>query len=325
MGFPGLLILLVLGISLSILCYQLLGGLFNKNNYISRLDVYTNQVEAGKEEKIKRQPENYRQGLGLLARSIEKTGFFANYKNSIRIKLTNANILMKAEEYLSICLILFVVSGLLGALLFKNFFMILIMAVIGWITPLFILNRNISKRIKKINNQLGDTIAVLSNSLKAGHSFFQAVDSVSRELIGPVADEFAKLQKEISLGVNTEIALENMVNRVGSDDLELMVTAVLIQRQVGGNLAEVLDNISETIRQRIRTKGEIKTLTAQGRMSGWIISLLPFFLAIAISIISPQQMKTLVTSPIGIIMILIAFIMEFMGIVFVRKIINIEV
>lgn len=325
MTFPGLLILLILGISLSVLCYQLLYGMFSKNNYISRLDVYTNQVETSKDEKVKKQQENYRQGLGLLARSIEKTGFFTNYKNSIRMKLTNANILMKAEEYLSICLILFVVSGLLGALLFKNFLMVLFMAVIGWVAPLFILNRNINKRLKKINSQLGDTIAILSNSLKAGHSFFQAVDSVSRELTGPMADEFAKLQKEISLGVNTEIALENMVNRVGSDDLELMVTAVLIQRQVGGNLAEVLDNISETIRQRIRAKGEIRTLTAQGRMSGWIISLLPFFLAIAISIISPQQMKTLISSPIGIIMIIIALIMEFMGIVFVRKIINIEV
>lgn len=325
MTFPGLLILLILGISLSVLCYQLLYGMFSKNNYISRLDVYTNQVETSKDEKVKKQQENYRQGLGLLARSIEKTGFFTNYKNSIRMKLTNANILMKAEEYLSICLILFVVSGLLGALLFKNFLMVLFMAVIGWVAPLFILNRNINKRLKKINSQLGDTIAILSNSLKAGHSFFQAVDSVSRELTGPMADEFAKLQKEISLGVNTEIALENMVNRVGSDDLELMVTAVLIQRQIGGNLAEVLDNISETIRQRIRAKGEIRTLTAQGRMSGWIISLLPFFLAIAISIISPQQMETLISSPIGIIMIIIALLMEFMGIVFVRKIINIEV
>ncbi len=325
MVFPGLLILFILGISLSILCYQLLCGLFNKNNYINRLDVYTNQVDSGKDDKVKKQQEDYRQGLGLLARSIERTGFFTNYKNKIRLKLTNASILMKAEEFLSICLILFAASGFLGVLLFKNFFMTSIMAVIGWLAPLFILNSKISKRLKTINSQLGDTIAVLSNSLKAGHSFFQAVDSVSRELTGPVADEFAKLQKEISLGVNTETALENMVNRVGSDDLELMVTAVLIQRQIGGNLAEILDNISETIRQRIRAKGEIRTLTAQGRMSGWIIALLPFFLAIVISMISPEHIRTLITSPLGILMIITALLMELLGIVFIRKIINIEV
>ncbi|HHU90926.1 MAG TPA: secretion system protein [Clostridiaceae bacterium] len=324
MAFVSLL-LLFLWISLSTFIYQLLCGLINNNNYISRLDVYTNQVETVKDEKTKKQQDNYRQGLGLLAKSIEKTGFFTKYKNRIRMKLTNANLLMKPEEFLSICLILFVISGLLGALLFKNFLMVIAMAAIGWITPLLILNRNISKRLKKINNQLGDTLAVLSNSLKAGHSFFQAVDSVSRELTGPVADEFAKLQKEISLGVSTETALENMVNRVGSDDLELMVTAVLIQRQIGGNLAEILDNISETIRQRIRAKGEIRTLTAQGRMSGWIIALLPFFLAIMVSVISPEHIKPLITNPLGIIMIMIALVMEFLGIIFVRKIINIEV
>ena len=140
-----------------------------------------------------------------------------------------------------------------------------------------------------------------------------------------MADEFAKLQKEISLGVNTETALENMAGRVGRDDLELMVTAVLIQRQIGGNLAEILDNISETIRQRIRAKGEIRALTAQGRMSGWIIALLPFFLAVVISMISPEHIRTLITNPLGIFMIITALLMELLGIVFIRKIINVEV
>jgi len=325
MEFPGLLVLLISGISLTVFFYQLLCGLFNKDKYIGRLDAYTNQSETVKGEKVKKQQENYRQGLGILARGIEKSGFFTKYKNKIKMRLTNANILMKPEEFLSVCLILFVVSGFLGALLFKNFLVIIAMAVSGWFIPLLILKSNINKRLKRINNQLGDTLTVLSNSLKAGHSFFQAVDSVSRELTGPMADEFAKLQKEISLGVNIEMALENMVKRVGSDDLELMVTAVLIQRQIGGNLAEILDNISETIRQRIQAKGEIKTLTAQGRMSGWIIALLPFFLAAAISMISPEHTKTLITDPLGIIMIIIALVMEFMGILLVRKIINIEV
>jgi len=321
----GLPVFLIFGISLTAFFYQLLCGLFNKNKYIDRLYVYTNQSETVRDEKIKKHQENYRQGLGILAISIEKSGFFAKYKNKIRRKLINANILMKPEEFLSICLILSLVSGLLGTLFFKNFLVVIAMALSGWFVPLLILKRNIGKRLKTINDQLSDTLTVLSNSLKAGHSFFQAVDSVSRELTGPMADEFAKLQKEISLGVNVETALENMVRRVGSDDLELMVTAVLIQRQIGGNLAEILDNISETNRQRIRAKGEIKTLTAQGRMSGWIIALLPFFLVAAISMISPEYIKTLITNPIGIVMIIIAMVMESLGIILVRKIINIEV
>ena len=201
----------------------------------------------------------------------------------------------------------------------------LALAAAGWLIPGLVLKENINKRLRTINSQLGDTIAILSNAMKAGHSFFQAVDSVTREMKGPVADEFAKVQKEISLGVNTETALENMVSRVGSDDLELMVIAVLIQRQIGGNLSEVLDNISDTIRQRIRTKGEIKTLTAQGRMSGIIIALLPFILAAIVSTISPDQMMTLVTAPLGKVLIAVALLMETVGIIFVRKIINIEI
>lgn len=324
MKLPILPVLIVLGISLWVLLYQVF-CLFRKEKYTSRIKLYTGQLEtAGRDEKQKRH-ENYRQGLGMLARSIEKAGILAGYKANIKKKLVRANILMKPEEFISISLIVLCVFAFLGILLSGNILIIAIMAVIGWFAPLFILNRKITKRMKILNNQLGDTIAILSNALKAGHSFFQAVDSVCRELKGPMADEFSKLQKEISLGVNTETALENMVNRVGSNDLELMVTAVLIQRQIGGNLAEILDNISETIRLRIRAKGEIRTMTAQGRMSGWIITLLPLFLALAVSIINPDQMRVLVTHPIGIIMIVLALVMEFMGIYMVRKIINIEV
>lgn len=314
----------VLCLSIWILTYQLLNGLFRKNNYVRRIDIYTGQVEINKEGKPKKQ-DTYRQGLGLLALGIEKIGILGNYKNSLRKKLTNANILMRPEEYLSICLILCVSFGLVGALLFGRSLLILVFAPLGWSLPTIILKRNMGKRLKTINNQLGDTIAILSNAMKAGHSFFQAVDSVSREMTGPVADEFIKLQKEISLGVNTETALENMVNRVGSDDLELMVTAVLIQRQIGGNLAEILDNISGTIRQRIRSKGEIKALTAQGRMSGIIIAIIPFILAAMMTIISPEQMITLVTNPLGVMMVVAALLMECIGIYFVRKIIDVEV
>ncbi|MCX7771824.1 MAG: type II secretion system F family protein [Clostridia bacterium] len=317
-------IVLILGISLWVLAYQILSGIFSKNNYVSRIGIYTGQVELPREDRSKKQ-DTYRQGLGFLAKGIERSGAFSNLKAKIRKNLIKANVLMKPEEYLAICLLLFGFFGILGALMLGESLLILIPAFLGWFLPSILLKRNIAKRLKTINSQLGDTIAILSNAMKAGHSFFQAVDSVSREMTGPVADEFMKLQKEISLGVNTETALENMVGRVGSDDLELMVTAVLIQRQIGGNLAEILDNISGTIRQRIRTKGEIKALTAQGRMSGWIISLLPFGLAGVVGVISPQQILTLIHDPLGIMMIAIALVMEAIGIVFIRKIISIEV
>ncbi|HBR02320.1 MAG TPA: secretion system protein [Ruminiclostridium sp.] len=311
-------------LSLWIAAYQILNGIFCKNNYVKRIGIYTGQIEINRAEKVKKQ-ESYRQGLRILAESIEKAGIFTNYKETVRKRLNNANIPMRPEEFLAICLLLCVVFGLFGALLFGSPVLMLALAAAGWLIPGLVLKENINKRLRTINSQLGDTIAILSNAMKAGHSFFQAVDSVTREMKGPVADEFAKVQKEISLGVNTETALENMVSRVGSDDLELMVIAVLIQRQIGGNLSEVLDNISDTIRQRIRTKGEIKTLTAQGRMSGIIIALLPFILAAIVSTISPDQMMTLVTAPLGKVLIAVALLMETVGIIFVRKIINIEI
>jgi tight adherence protein B len=319
--------MLIAGLScaLALFVYQILKFFFTENQYISRIEAYTGQSEPLREEKAGRKNDGYRQGLGFLARSIEKTGFMGGYKAKLRKKLTKASILMKPEEFLSICIIVALSFGVFGFLLSRNLLVVLLFCILGWIIPNIILNRNITKRLKTINLQLGDTIAILSNAMKAGHSFFQAVDSVSREMTGPIADEFTKLQKEISLGVETETALENMVARVGSDDLELVVTAVLIQRQIGGNLAEILDNISGTIRQRVRTKGEIKTMTAQGRMSGWIISLLPFGLVAVVATISPAQIITLISDPLGIMMVVMALVMEFIGIMLIRKIVNVEV
>lgn len=243
----------------------------------------------------------------------------------MRKMLVKANLLLKPEEMVSIALVSFIAGGFFGFLLTQSILFVVMFAFVGMNLPAFFLKKRIKKRIKTINAQLGDTISILSNSLKAGHSFFQAVDSVVNEMKGPISEEFAKLLKEINLGGSTEGALENMVERVGSDDVELMVTAVLIQRQIGGNLAEILDNISNTIRQRVKMKGEIKTLTAQGRISGIVISLLPVGLAMMMALISPDQFMMLVTEPIGIVMIGMAVVMEFIGYFFIRKIVNIEV
>ncbi len=181
------------------------------------------------------------------------------------------------------------------------------------------------KRIKLLNNQLGDAIMLLSSSLKAGYSFFQAVDTVTKEMSGPISEEFVIMQKEVNLGVSTEKALENLVQRVGSDDLEMVITAVLIQRQVGGNLSEVLDNISTTIRDRIKIKGEVRTITAQGRVSGLVLSLLPIVLGVLVYMINPSHMQVLFTNPFGIILLVYSGIMELIGIFIIRKIVRVEV
>jgi len=191
-------------------------------------------------------------------------------------------------------------------------------------SPIIILKGKIRQRIKEISNQLGDTIILIANSLRAGYSFLQAIETVAEEMPDPIRKEFRILLKEMNLGISTEQALLNLVNRVPSRDLDLVVTAVLIQRQIGGNLSEILDNISTTIRQRVKLKGEIKTLTAQGRMSGWIIALLPVALGMILYAMNKEYIQLLFTNSLGQMMLLLAVVMELIGVIIIRGIVNIE-
>jgi len=317
-------IILLIAAGIGFTVFQLLNPLTDRETPMNRLDNFVNPVE-GAGEVVKVRKQEYRQGIGVLARGIERSGMFANYRKNLRKTLVKANILMKPEEFIAFQAIASL-AGLLVGMMGVGFKLpVVFTALAGLAIPSFLVRSRIKKRLKTVNSQLGDTIAILSNALKAGHSFFQAVDSVSRETTGPISEEFIKLQKEINFGVNTETALENMVNRVGSDDLELMVTAVLIQRQIGGNLAEILDNISSTIRQRVKMKGEIRALTAQGRLSGYIIAGLPLLLGGMMAVISPDQIKLLFSEPLGWVMIGAAIVSETIGIIVVGKIVNVEV
>lgn len=316
--------ILLVAVGIGVTLYQLLKPLLGREAPLERLGRFMNPVE-NLSETVKPKRQEYRQGIGMLARGIERSGLFGKYRKNLRRTLTKANILMKAEEFIAFQAIAFILGMSIGFLAMGSSPFVLATALAGLAIPSVFIRNRIKKRLKTINTQLGDTIAILSNALKAGHSFFQAMDSVSREMTGPVAEEFGKLQKEISLGVNTETALENMVSRVGSDDLELMVTAVLIQRQIGGNLAEILDNISSTIRQRVKMKGEIKALTAQGRMSAMVIGGLPFVLGGMMALMSPEQMKLMFSEPLGFVMIGVGLLSEGIGVFIVRKIVSIEV
>lgn len=146
------------------------------------------------------------------------------------------------------------------------------------------------KRVKAFNNQLGDGITLMANSLRSGYSFLQSMDLVSREAPAPMSSEFRRVVQEIGLGLSTEEALANLMRRVPSDDLDLLITAVNIQHEVGGNLAQILETIGHTIRERVRIKGEIQVLTAQGRISAYVITALPIALAIFITVINPDYM-----------------------------------
>ena len=240
-------------------------------------------------------------------------------------ELAKTDLPLKGEEFMLLLFGTSVLLPLIAWLISRSAAPALLLAAAGALLPLLWLKTAKKRKAERFNRQLGDALSVLTNSLRAGYSFLQAVEKVSQETSPPLAEEFALLLREIQLGINTEEALLRLGKRVSSDDLDLLITAVLIQRQAGGNLAEIIDNISQTIRERIRIQGEIKTLTAQGRVSGIIIGLLPLAVIGILTFINPGYVSMLFKHPWGQIMLLYAAASEVIGAIIIRRIISIEV
>ncbi|HWR44659.1 type II secretion system F family protein [Sporomusa sp.] len=247
-----------------------------------------------------------------------------SWSRGVEHRLIQAGLPLKTSELLVICLgttfagavLCLLKGGLTGAV---------VGGVIGYLAPFLFLRIKIKRRARAFNAQLGDTLILIANALRTGYSFMQSIEMVAREMLPPISVEFGRTLKEMNLGVPTEEAMSNMAKRVDSDDLDLAITAVLIQRQVGGNLAEVLDNIAATIRERIRIKGQIKTLTAQGRMSGIIVSLLPVAMLLLLQVLNPGYSNILFTHPTGQLMLGAAVGGQLLGIVAIQKIVNIDI
>ncbi|MEI8306744.1 MAG: type II secretion system F family protein [Chloroflexales bacterium] len=175
-----------------------------------------------------------------------------------------------------------IAAGLVGAVIFS-------------FVPNMYMGSRAKGRVKSFNDQLGDTISMMANALRGGFSFLQTLDMVARDAPAPMSAEFRRVVQEVGLGRSTEEALQSLLRRMPSEDLDLLITAVNIQMEVGGNLAQILDTIGHTIRERVRIKGEVQTLTAQGRISGWVITALPVGLAIFITVVNPGYMAPIFT------------------------------
>jgi tight adherence protein B len=272
--------------------------------------------------------------LANLNRVVEQRDFGANLARDI----ARADLRLKISEYFMIWIattlgvpaIMLALSFVFPAL--ANPFLLLVGGLIGFMIPRFWLGRRKSGRLNQFNKQLPDTITLIANGLRAGSSFLQAIELVVREARPPVSTEFGRVIREVNLGLAFDEALENMVRRVRSDDLELMATAISIQHNVGGNLAEILDSIAYTIRERVRIKGEIRTLTAQQRLSGYVVGFLPIGLAGFLFIAAPGFMAPMFDDsvniaglPAGVIILIVGGFMMFIGFMFIRKIVDIEV
>jgi tight adherence protein B len=207
-----------------------------------------------------------------------------------------------------------------GSLLFG-----LVGGIAGFYAPRLWVRQLQARRLNTFNNQLGDTLILLANSLRSGYSLLQSMETVSHELAPPMAVEFSRVVREIGLGLTIEEALAHMLQRVASEDLDLVITAINIQHEVGGNLAEILDTISHTIRERVRIKGQIRAMTAQQRFSGYVISLLPFLLGGVMFMINPTYIGKMFGEPCGVIMLIVGGFMILAGFLIIRRITNIEI
>ena len=272
--------------------------------------------------------------MAQLNKVVEQRDFGANLAREI----ARADLRLKVSEYLVIWAGTTVGVPILMVLLsvamptLRSPLVLLIGLLIGFMLPRLWLGRRKSSRINAFNKQLPDTITLIANALRAGSSFLQAIELVVRESRPPISLEFGRVIREVNLGLSFDTALENMVRRVRSDDLELMATAIAIQHTVGGNLAEILDSIAFTIRERVRIKGEIRTLTAQQRLSGYVVGFLPIGLAGFLFIAAPQFMQpmfddraSLLGLPAGIVILFVGGFMMFLGFMVIRRIVDIEV
>src|SRR5205814_6395068 len=165
---------------------------------------------------------------------------------------------------------------------------------VGFFAPDWYVKFRMGKRIKSFNEQLGDTIGLLANSLRSGYSLLQSMELVSRESPDPIGAEFKRVVREVGLGLSPQDALNNLLRRMPSEDLDLLITAINIQYEVGGNLAQILETIGHTIRERVRIKGEIQVLTAQGRISAYVITGLPIVLTSVITLSNTQYVAAMV-------------------------------
>jgi tight adherence protein B len=257
--------------------------------------------------------------------------------------LARADIKMKTGEFILVIIVLTLIGGLLGWILgggagagsgdsalnsLVSIPGVLIGASIGFFLPIFYMRRQQGKRLVKFDNQLADMLNLMVNGLRAGYSIMQALEAVSKELPPPISEEFRRVVQEMQIGIPMDVAMENLTRRIPSKDLDLLVTAINVQREVGGNLAEILDTISHTIRERVRVKGEIRILTSQVLTSGKFLALMPVAVIIAMYFINREYMMRFfnpATRMYGIPLLIAGAFMIMTGYFLMTRIAKIEV
>ncbi len=256
-----------------------------------------------------------------LDRALAERGIGAN----LATQLAQADLKLTVGEFVALTVIVVVMAGGLTYAWRHDVLITAGASLVGFFAPRAYVAFRQGRRLRSFNNQLGDTINLMVNSIRAGYSIMQAMRAVSEEMGPPASTEYGRVVQEVQLGISLEEALAHMLRRVPSEDLDMMITAINVQREVGGNLAEVLESISYTIRERIRIKGEIQALTAQSRISGYMVAIVPVVLAVAIYLINPEFMGLLFQHTCGHIMIGAAVVGIAAGFFVISKVVDIDI
>ncbi|HTG47773.1 MAG TPA: type II secretion system F family protein [Actinomycetota bacterium] len=268
-------------------------------------------------------------GSGWIPSNVTKFGTrFAQsrgFSDRLDAELEAAGVSLRSGEFVVASALSALVFGVLGAAILRNAFLALVIAAIGAAFPTMLLRSALKKRADHLREQLPDVLTIMASSLRAGHSFMQSLDTVAKEIAQPAAAEFQRVVAEIRLGRPAEDALESLAERVGSADFMWAVLAVNIQREVGGNLAEILDTVADTLRERATLRRQIQVLTAEGRLSAWVLALLPIGIALYMTAANPKYIGLLVTTGVGRIMLAVGLILMGIGIYWMRRIVDIDV
>lgn len=318
----------LLAVLVAALCFGLLVGLLSIRSRAKKEHAMTERLNyfAGVQQEAR--PQRKLTPKAMLYSCIEaiaKALGRLQHGRRIELLMQQADWPIRGTEFEAILLLWGGLVGLITFLVTLKGAMFFAGALAGILMGLALLGLRIRRRRKKFTNQLGDMLTMVANALRAGFSFMQAFELISREMDAPMGREVQLVVNEVNLGNTLESALDNMQRRVASPDFELVVTAVLIQRQVGGDLASILDTISETIAERVRMRREVMTLTAQGRASALVVSCIPIGLAAAVSILNPNYLKPLIETELGRMFIVAAVILQLIGFIVIHRIVDIEI
>lgn len=317
----------LLAVLVAALCFGLLVGLLSIRSRAKKEHAMTERLNYFAGVRQEERPQRKLTPKALLYSCIEALAkALGRLQQGRRIELLmqQADWPIRGTEFEAILLLWGGLVGLITFLVTLKGAMFFAGALAGILMGLALLGLRIRRRRKKFTNQLGDMLTMVANALRAGFSFMQAFELISREMDAPMGREVQLVVNEVNLGNTLESALDNMQRRVASPDFELVVTAVLIQRQVGGDLASILDTISETIAERVRMRREVMALTAQGRLSGIVVAVIPVALGLFLEIVNPGYLKPLLETDLGRMFIIGAIIMDMIGFLVIKRIVDIR-